>query len=290
MVLSNLIIRQNISHDENLMERRSTVDIGRLLMDSLKGILFDKDGTLVSFEGFWIPFTIQLLHFSLESLGITSNGELEAYLLQELGVDPVEKTLIPGGTLAEDTTDGLIITLVHHLIDQGLLKESKRDSLLLSLQREVTSIARKNRDRIIPLGDLVHLFSQLKDEGLILGIATHDSMESTQYFLDSLEISSFFHYIGCAGEGIPSKPHPYLLHTFCETCQLKTREVAVIGDTLGDLFMAKRGGAYAIGVLSGITEKSILGREAHLLLYSVNQLLHPHKGSVIRNLSSMILK
>lgn len=250
-------------------------------MGLLKGILFDKDGTLVSFEGFWIPFTVQLVRFSLKRAGKMVAKDLEASFLQELGVEPTKKTLIQGGVLAEDTTDDLIIRLVDLHIERGLLEERERESFLQALRLEVTAIANANRDKIIPFCDLPHLLSYLKEKGFCLGIATHDSKASTQYFLEALEIESFFQYVGCAEEGIPSKPHLYFLHTFCEICQLKADQVAVIGDTLGDLKMARRGGAIAIGVLSGITKESLLRREAHLLLPSVNHLIHPEGGLVI---------
>lgn len=247
-------------------------------MGAIGGILFDKDGTLVSFQGFWIPFTIDLVEISLKRLGVFHQKDLRAHFLEELGVDPVEETLIEGGVLAEDTTDGLIRRLGELLLERGLITTREADSFLSTLYSQIESITKESKERILPVTDLHELFQRLRAEGLYLGIATHDSSESTQYFLEVLKIRHLFQYIGCADEGIPSKPHPYFLQSFCETCNLKSQEVAVVGDTLADLGMARRGGAIAVGVLSGISRESTLRPLAHYIFPSVEHLYHPVKG------------
>lgn len=246
-------------------------------MAVVRGILFDKDGTLVYFDRFWIPFTRDLIRLALQRINQEEEG-LFLYLLEEMGIHPQKGTLIPGGAVAEETTEALFSLLGSRLKKKGLISGQAVQELIQYLYTLLTPLTQKNQEHIVPVTDLHQLLGALQNQGLFLGIATHDSRSSTEYFLETMNIRHYFHYIGCAQEGIPSKPHPYLLEAFQSTCHLKSQEVAVVGDTLGDLQMARQGQALAVGVLTGITDRKTLQGEAHLILDSVAHLYHPQQG------------
>lgn len=252
-------------------------------MRKVKGILFDKDGTLVSFHRFWIPFTRDLIREALH--WIQGEEGLLPYLLQEMGISCKDETLIPGGFVAEKTTEELFGLLAALLQNKGLLPQERVQEFICHLYTLLTPITKRNRGNILPVTDLHQLLGSLKEADLFLGIATHDSEDSTAYFLEVLNIGQYFHFVGCAREGIPSKPHPYLLHAFSSCCHIKNQEVAVVGDTLSDLQMARNGQALAVGVLTGITDYETLQGEAHLILDSIESLYHPSAGLILNQQS-----
>jgi phosphoglycolate phosphatase len=72
-------------------------------MMAIKGILFDKDGTLIDVNGTWVPFYKYLL---AQEFG-ASEQEAEA-MMEKAGYEPAGKRFLPGSVLASGTTQQLV--------------------------------------------------------------------------------------------------------------------------------------------------------------------------------------
>jgi phosphoglycolate phosphatase len=76
-----------------------------------------------------------------------------------------------------------------------------------------------------------------------------------------------------ADDGLPVKPAPDAVVAVASRLGVAVARIAVVGDTVADLAMARAAGALAIGVASGVGSAADLGAAADLVLPSVASLL-----------------
>jgi phosphoglycolate phosphatase len=125
----------------------------------------------------------------------------------------------------------------------------------------------------VPVTDLVSLFERLRGRGLKLGIATMDGTAATEATLVRIAARGLIDFLtGCDG-GHGLKPDPGMVLGFCTAVGVAPRDVAVVGDNLADLAMARAAGAgLAIAVLTGGCPATALEAEADLVLPSIAEL------------------
>ena len=75
-----------------------------------------------------------------------------------------------------------------------------------------------------------------------------------------------------ADSGFGHKPGAGMVEAFCTHNEFSALEVAVVGDSLHDLKMAKAAGAIAIGVLSGASSEKTLTSYADYLFTDIAEL------------------
>lgn len=114
---------------------------------------------------------------------------------------------------------------------------------------------------------------QLKDEGVILAVATGKSRRGLSRVLDQLEMLDFFHATRCADE-TQSKPHPQMLHELLEELDTSAAQTVMIGDTEYDMAMAQAAGVprIAVGYGAHATER-LLRYRPELVIDEFAQLL-----------------
>jgi phosphoglycolate phosphatase len=125
----------------------------------------------------------------------------------------------------------------------------------------------------VPVVDLARLFERLRGRGLKLGVATMDSTAAAEATLARFAARPLIDFLtGCdGGHGI--KPAPGMVLGFCAAVGVTPREVAVVGDHLADVAMARAAGAgLAIAVLTGGCPAAALEADADLVLPSVAEL------------------
>lgn len=252
-------------------------------MKQIKGILFDKDGTLMDFYSSWVMVAMQLVDRLLEKLEIADNPAMKEKLLRSIGVH--DGKVDPKGYLASGTTRDLFEAFVHELLKADLSQE-KLDGLDDWMTEELYCLTKANRENLKPTADLPHLLEQLRRHGMKIGIATADDRDSTKFFLDKIGIRSYFNFIGTS-DYYEKKPNPSMIQTFCEIANITAEEVAVAGDTVVDLQFAKNGSAgLAIGVLSGVSGSAELCGLADLIIDSVGDIC-TENGSLIWNIKQV---
>ncbi|MFZ1772636.1 MAG: HAD family hydrolase [Rhizobiaceae bacterium] len=221
----------------------------------IKAILFDKDGTLLDFNATWLSFTRELAEAATD--GDTAAADA---LLLDGGLDPQTNTFRPNSVVAAGTN----ADVVRHFY-KGVEGEPLR-ALVDSANRKSSDIA----GRAIPLPGAIEAVRALHKSGMVLGIATNDSTSGAEKTMAAFGISSMF----AAAYGYDAvanpKPAPDALLAFAELAGVRPSEVAMVGDNLHDLEMAKAGGAgLAIGVLSGTGTREALAPLADVILDSV---------------------
>lgn len=234
----------------------------------IKGILFDKDGTLLKFDVLWVEATRQVLPRFLQACGVEYNNFLLESLMTVLGI--AKNEIAADGALAWMSYWEMAEVLKEALCRKGFsIKKQCNGSLLESLYREEVLA---EHARIEPVTELVPLFQWLKSQGIIVGIATADTWEITTHCLKILGIAAYFSYIGTSSETVRPKPCTDLFDTFCAGYDLLHAEVAIVGDTPADMQFARNCGAMAIGVLSGTAKKADLEQKVDFLLKDVSEI------------------
>lgn len=127
----------------------------------------------------------------------------------------------------------------------------------------------ENPEWIEALPGVADTLTALKQRGMILGIATADTKDSTLYTLEQSGLSELFDYVGYSDGNIEPKPAPALLNAFCQQCGIEPHEVIMFGDTISDMEFGTNGGAKKIGVLTGTALASELEPLADLVIPSV---------------------
>lgn len=234
----------------------------------IKGILFDKDGTLIEFYSMWLLAAIWVVPRLMERNDLRDTKEITICILEAMGI--VDGVLLPDGALSYKVYEDIAIDICNALQGKGIQAESKQ--VTLQLAELFQECLLQNQGTIKPLCNLKTLIVNLKRERYAIGLATADTMISARECLKRLDIYSLFDYIGADdGEKIP-KPHPHMFLEFQEQCSLKPSEIAVVGDTYNDMLFGKENGGVAIGVLSGVCKKDDFCDKADYILPSVNEL------------------
>ncbi|WP_422140065.1 HAD family hydrolase [Endozoicomonas sp. ALC020] len=231
-----------------------------------KALLFDKDGTLLEFHNMWLKVSCSACHrvkkYSDERQG--HQNVTETGLLSAIGVegDKVDNH----GLLASNPVEDTAAAWFEMLNPQVTLTEFTRVTKS-AFNQEVA----ENPEWIEALPGVADRLTSLRQQGMILGIATADTKDSTLYTLEQSGLKELFDYIGYSDGDIEPKPGPALLHAFCQQCGVEPHEVIMFGDTVSDMEFATNAGAKKIGVLTGTASASELEPVADLVIPSVAQ-------------------
>ncbi len=248
-------------------------------MVKIKGILFDKDGTLLDFNALWIPIiektTEHVIDEIIDTDSITSNREqIKQSCLRYLGIYLDENKIDPEGKLANSNITEATQQVAEFLRQNNLVDYRHRGNLVEKIINLIKISASQFNYNLKPTADLQRVLQELKNMNLQLGIATADNRLSTESMLKQLKIKNFFDFIGCGDDDCPPKPHPRVIEDFCDCCRLTPQEVAFVGDTLTDMNTAHNAGVgLKIAVLCGIGSQDDLKELADFVIDNPAQLI-----------------
>ena len=226
---------------------------------AIKGLLFDKDGTLLDYYKTWVPI-------NWEVAGYAASGDkaLQRRLLRAGGHDPETDLVTAGSVFAGGPIEGIVGMLKHELagrepadlyaVTERLFREGgARTSVLIDGARDVAIT--------------------LRARGYRMGIATNDTRAGLDASLAKHDILSSFDFTCGCDSGFGGKPGPGMVLGFCKAVGLNPGEVAVIGDSTHDLEMGRAAGAgLNVAVLSGPAAREHLAPHADLVLDSIADL------------------
>jgi phosphoglycolate phosphatase len=239
------------------------------ILDGIELVVFDKDGTLISFEAMWTGWARELG----SRLEIATRRPVAGDVFSAIGYDPVNDRVQPGGTLAISTMAG---------VEERVAAVLRRWCPSVAAARRILAEAWFEPDpvaRALPLADLQRLFAALRADGRRIAVATTDDRRPTEATLAGLGLADLVDAMQCGDDPDPVKPEPAALVALADHVGVPIGRTAMVGDTSSDLRMARAAGAgRAIGVASGVTSAAELGPDADIVLDHVGILLAPERG------------
>lgn len=240
----------------------------------IKGIIFDKDGTLFDYGKVWGPVVRDAIYSGLQSINIPDDKKKEcAYaFMRVLGVDADGNTYPDGIIFRHDRLIAaffrvLAVTLHYHInpVKVGML-------FRIFLSKDEKGIAKRISTMEFP--GVADVFQEADRRGYRMGIVTNDSTVSTKLFLDRMGISQYIVFLRTKDSHVKAKPNPEALREFCQENGLESSEVAIIGDTLVDMEFAHQGKAgYRIAVLTGSGDLERLTKNADAVYPTLHDVL-----------------
>ncbi|MDA7981970.1 MAG: HAD family hydrolase [Alphaproteobacteria bacterium] len=224
----------------------------------IRGVLFDKDGTLMDYERSWGVV-------NREAARVVSRGDagLERRLLEAGGVDlSCDVTRMDSAFASGSTLD-----VARAFMAAGL--EADESALVDELNGLFSGVL----ETAVAVTDLREFFGELRGLGLCLGVASNDSAAGVASFLEKFGVSGLVDFAIGYDSGYGQKPGVGMLRGFCGAVGLDAGEVAMVGDTFHDMEMGRVGGVgLRVGVLTGTGTADELGEISDICLSDVSEL------------------
>jgi len=226
---------------------------------AIKGILFDKDGTLVDFNATWSAIARRM---AMQASGGDPTKADE--LLAVAGYDAERECFRADSVFAAGTNADVVALWYPDL------SAEQRQATVVAFNR-ITAV--EGAAMAVAIPGLAATIAALHRAGLKLGVATNDSTAGAEQTLLALGVAQMFDAAYGYDAVANPKPAPDPVVAFSDLTGLKPAEIAVVGDNGHDLEMARAGGAgMAIGVLSGTGTRESLSPLAHHIIGSIAEL------------------
>ena len=225
---------------------------------AIRGLLFDKDGTLLDYAASWPP-----INREAGMLAAGGDAALAARLLNVAGADPNTGEAIADSLLAAGNTEELAAAW------NAAGSPLPRERLVPALD----ALFRNAVPRMIAVCDLAALFGALRSRDLLLGIASSDSHAAVAATAEHFGVAPHLAFLCGYDSGHGAKPGPGMALAFCRETGLAPHEIAVVGDNSHDMEMGRSAGAgLRIAVLTGTGARDLLAPISDMCLDSVADL------------------
>jgi phosphoglycolate phosphatase len=225
----------------------------------IRGILFDKDGTLLDYWKTWLPINRTIAMFAAGG-----DAQLAAELLRAGGHEPETDRVTPGTVLAAGSHDEIAEVFA------SVLRQRTPRNLAMHIERLFREGGAKHSVLIDGVADVVR---QLKTRGLTMGVATNDSIGGLEASLAPHGLLGEFVFLAGCDSGYGAKPGPGMALAFCAAAGLRPEEVAIVGDAVHDLEMGRRAGlGLKVGITTGTSPRSELEAHADVVIEGLGEL------------------
>lgn len=224
-------------------------------MAAVRGLLFDKDGTLFDFRATWGGWTRRVIAELAEGSAVQT-ARLETLLGYNLST----------GDFALDSA--VIAHTTGEIRDMLLGALPPQDpAILLDRLNHMAS----DNDMIEAVA-LVPLFRKFRTMGMKIGLATNDAEAPAHAHLQRADIDGYFDFVAGFDSGWGGKPATGQMRAFLQATGLAAEEVAMVGDSLHDLDAGRAAGMRTVAVLTGIAGADALAPHADIVLNTIAEL------------------
>lgn len=221
----------------------------------VRGLVFDKDGTLFDFATTWEAWAAGFL------TRISGGDRLRAAALGDaIGFDFTARSFARDSIVIAGTAGEVAAALAPHMPGTSV------PELLFTLNEEA---ARAPQAEAVPL---VPFLGALQDRGIVLGVATNDAEAPARAHLDAAGITGHFDFIAGFDSGHGGKPAPGQLLAFCVATGLDPEAVVMVGDSLHDLHAGRAAGMRCLAVLTGLAGTDDLAPFAQAVLPDIGHI------------------
>lgn len=221
----------------------------------IQAIIFDKDGTLIDFDAFWVTISKAAIKETLEALQMTRIpvSEILETLGVKNGITRIDSVLCKG-------TYAQLGQVVYEVVKGYGCTASCEEVIQL-----VTDAYVRNSDKgqVIPTTpDLPRVLKELKSRGIILAVVTTDNDPVTRFCLGTLGIEELFDFLYTDDGQTPPKPDPFCANDLCRRTGISKDALLMVGDTPTDMEFAKNADISAIGIAKTEPNRQILSPHA----------------------------
>lgn len=221
----------------------------------IRGIIFDKDGTLFDFQQSWADWTVHYVN------RLAPGDPARARVLADrIGFDLATRQFAPGSVVIAGTPEDTAAALL------PVMPGASLRGLVVDM------IEASEEAQQVPVADLRPLLSGLRDRGLTLGLATNDTEAGARDHLRLHGIADLFTFVAGYDSGFGGKPDPGQLRAFLRAAGFAPDEVVMVGDSRHDLAAARAAGLHAVGVLTGLAGAAELSPLADVVLQDITGL------------------
>lgn len=199
----------------------------------LKAIIYDKDGTLIKFDPFWVPVTKAAIR-ELFKAAITDPEMLDKSVADaETTVGIHGEVADPQGIISKGTYAD-VAEVFNELF-------SRRGISAVITRRDVEAAIEHNLDSGMIEAACKNLREVLENarRRAALYLVTTDNRAITAKCLDALGIADLFDGVYCDDGATPAKPDPAVANEIMKKLGAKPSDVYMIGDTMTDARFAK---------------------------------------------------
>ncbi len=228
-------------------------------MTDIKGILFDKDGTLIDFTATWREAVEQIADKLADG-----DRDLTLILCDAVGYDARTRVFLPGSPVVAGSVD-MVAELMASILPKWSAAEIEKLANRTALEM--------GADDLAPAPRLVETVKALREMGLSLGVATHDAEATAHANLAALGVTEHFDFVAGYDSGHGHKPGPGMPNAFAAAIGAAPGQVVMVGDSVHDLGAGRAAGcALSVGVLTGPATEAELASECDIVLPSIAEL------------------
>ncbi len=254
----------------------------------IRGILFDKDGTLFNYGEVWGSVIDNMLRTTIPMNKLTDEEKERCLHSFEvvIGVDKDGNNYPEGILFRHNNIPSAIIRLVATSIKYRLNIYKVTKAFLNLMKRSDYGIDEKIKQ--MNFSNVKSVFRACKNRGMIIGIVTNDITSSTKLFIERMGVEDLISYIRCGDSDCKKKPNAEAIRQFCEEYEISEDEVAVVGDTIIDMEFAKNGKVgYSVALLTGSGDKEALQKLSNVIYPELidmlkDPVLFPQKGQKVQ--------
>lgn len=214
-----------------------TIGCGEKKFPKIEAVIFDKDGTLEDSQNF------------LREMGIKRARIIDAQipgigepLLMAFGIQ--DDTIDPTGLMAVGSRRENEIAAAAYIAETGRSWFAAME-IASKAFAEADRYMKNNPSTSTLFAGSLELLKYLSEAGLKLGILSADTTESVKKFVTTHKLEEYVQLTMGVDGGI-SKPDPVLFIQACATLGVKPEVTLMVGDSLGDIDMAKKAGAAGV--------------------------------------------
>lgn len=212
---------------------------------SIKGILFDKDDTLIDLEAFWYEPVCRLADKTVMDLRGDYQYSISRELVRAAGFN--QNGLEKNSLMVAGTNRDIITCWLQILDGYGIRMKKEYEEVYINKWLKAINYFCKKYGSVQPRTSCLHkILSILRKQGLFLGVATSDDRDITVHCLKKLGVYEDFDKIIAADTVEHAKPAPDSAVIFSKDYQIEKNQIMMVGDSLNDMKFAQISGLTSV--------------------------------------------
>ncbi|MDJ0591980.1 MAG: HAD family hydrolase [Pleurocapsa sp. MO_226.B13] len=208
----------------------------KLEFKNVSAIIFDKDGTLEDSLPYWREVGIQRARTIDARIPGVGEPLLMAFGIQENVLDPT-------GLMAVGSRQENEIAAAAYIAETGRSwYEAKKIAREAFVEVSESKYLVKTPKSAPLFPEVIATLESLSNAGLKLAILSADSTVEVEKFVTTHQLQNYIQ-LSMGVDGLLMKPDPKLFIQACQTLEVAPERTLMIGDSLGDIQMAKTAGA-----------------------------------------------